>query len=34
MVMSRHQNAGQNHSLVTTNKYCEMWQSSCTWEQQ
>jgi len=31
-VMPRHQNARQNHNLLTANKSYEMGQSSYTWE--
>jgi hypothetical protein len=33
MVISWHQNAGQNQSLLITNKSFKMWQSSRIWEQ-
>jgi len=32
-VVSRHQNAGHNHNLLTVNKSLKMWHSSSTWEQ-
>jgi hypothetical protein len=33
MVMSRHQDAGQNHNLTIANKSLKMQQSSNIWEQ-
>jgi hypothetical protein len=33
VIVSRHQNAGQNHNLLTDSKFFEMWQSLNIWEQ-
>jgi len=32
--MSRHQNTGKSHDLMTANKSFEKWQSSNIWERQ
>jgi hypothetical protein len=33
MLMSHHQNGGQNHNLLIANKSLKMWQSLNMWEQ-
>jgi hypothetical protein len=32
MLLSRHQNAGQNRNIKTANRSLKMWQSSDIWE--
>jgi hypothetical protein len=32
MLLSRHQNTGQNHDIKTANRYFQMWHSSDIWE--